>query len=250
MGINIFGIKDAANLTIRNKADKKVFLYTDYATATTNDWTSESVYAKAKNVNAIRWDYGKAGSLKLSFEIFDLKLLSMLAGSDFVTGATDIAVREVLTVGTGNKASIKADPKVGSLLVYTLDEDGLSNIKEQVLGTPASSPDTYSITTLELTFNATSCPVGSKVAVFYVKSSGATAKTLTINADKFSKNFEIIGDTLIRATDGEDQFVQITYLNAKPKSNWSITMSASDTTKLDIEFDLLKDSASTDMIYE
>lgn len=254
MAINIFGIKDAANLTIKNKTDKKIFLYADYATATTNEWTSENVYAKSKNVNAIRWDYGKTGSLKLSFEIFDLKFLSMLAGSDFVTGATDISVREVFTVSTGNKITLGSTPKTGSLLIYTLDEDGLTNIKEQVLGTPASTQDTYSISSLEVTLNATSCPVGSKVVAYYIKTSTATAKTLTVNADKFSKNFEIVADTLIRATDGDDQFVQITYLNAKPKSNWSITMSASDITTLEIEFDLLKDSSSSDMatykIYE
>ena len=70
MAINIFGIKDSANLTIKNKADGKIFLYADYATVTTNDWTSENVYAKSKNVEAIRWDYGKKSTLKLSFEIF------------------------------------------------------------------------------------------------------------------------------------------------------------------------------------
>lgn len=247
MAINIFGIKDSANLTIKNKVDGKVFLYADYATVTTNDWTSDNVYAKSKNVDAIRWDYNKKSTLKLSFEIFDLKILSMMAGSDFITGATDLAVREVLTVGTSNKASITSPAKVGSLLFYKIDDDLLTNLAEQTLGTPASTVNTYSLSSQEATFNATSCPVGSKVVAYYLKTSEATAKTLTVNADKFAANFMIVGDTYIRDTAGEDSFVQITWLNCKPKANWSITMSASDITKIDVEFDLFKDTSSSDM---
>ena len=97
--MSIYGIKDSANFTLKYKsgANKgKVFLYSDYATVATNEWTSEQVYAKSKSVNAIRWDFGRASTLKADMEIFDLKWIALLAGSDFVTGAKDILKREVL----------------------------------------------------------------------------------------------------------------------------------------------------------
>lgn len=85
--MNIYGIKDSANVTIKKKSDGSVFLYSDYATTSTNEWKASNVYAKSKDVNAIRWDYGREGTLKL---------ISMLVGSEFEKGSNNICTREVL----------------------------------------------------------------------------------------------------------------------------------------------------------
>ena len=238
--MNIYGIKDSANFTIKHKAGAnkgKVFLYADYATVATNEWTSEQVYAKSKNVNAIRWDYGRASTLKVDMEIFDLKWIAMLAGSDFVSGAKDILKREVFTVGTDKKATIVGTPVTGSLSVYELDEDGLTNKTELEV------TKDYTISEKAITLVKEGV---SKIAVFYLANT-TEAKTLTINADKYPENYEIFGDTMIRGTDGDDEFVQINYLNVKPKSNFTITMDAGNITTLSAEFDVLKDTASSDM---
>jgi hypothetical protein len=237
--MNIYGIKDSANFTIKHKsgANKgKVFLYADYATVSTNEWTSEQVYAKSKNVNAIRWDYGRASTLKVDMEIFDLKWIAMMAGSDFVKGAKDILKREVLTV-KDKKATMVGTPVTGSLSVYVCDEDGISNEEELVVTTG------YTVSEKEITLVKEGV---TKIAVFYLANT-AEAKTLTINADKYPENYEIFADTMIRGTDGDDEFVQINYLNVKPKSNFTITMDASNITTLSAEFDILKDTASSDM---
>ena len=52
---------------------------------------------------------------------------------------------------------------------------------------------------------------------------------------------------MIRNTAGDDEFVQIHYLNVKPQSNFTITMDANNITTLSITFDVLKDSNSNDM---
>lgn len=237
--MNIYGIKDSANFTVKHKAGAnkgKVFLYADYATVATNEWTSEQVYAKSKNVNAIRWDFGRASTLKVDMEIFDLKWIAMLAGSEFVTGAKNILKREVLTLAD-NKASLAGTPVAGSLSVYTLDDDGISNKAELTV------TDGYTISDKEITVTGEGV---SQIAVFYLLKSDS-AKTLTINADKYPENYEIFADTMIRGTDGVDEFVQINYLNVKPKSNFTITMDASNITTLSAEFDVLKDTASSDM---
>ena len=46
--MSIYGMKDAADLILVNKATGLVDLYIDYANATTSEWTSESVYATKK----------------------------------------------------------------------------------------------------------------------------------------------------------------------------------------------------------
>lgn len=246
--MNIFGIKDSANFTVKYKsgANKgKVFLYSDYATVATNEWTSEQVYAKSKNVNAIRWDYGRASTLKVDMEIFDLKWIAMLFGTEFVTGAKDILKREVLTLAEDKTASLAGTIKEGSLTVYKLEEDGITNGDELVLTTG------YTIADKKIT--VTSGNKGDKIVAYYLEAK-ENAQTLTINADKYPENFEIIGDTMIRNTGGEDKFVQINYLNVKPKSQFTLTLDASNITTLSAEFDILKDTGSSDMatytIYE
>ena len=239
--MNIYGIKDSANFTIKHKsgANKgKVFLYADYATVSTNEWTSEQVYAKSKNVNAIRWDFGRASTLKTDMEIYDLKWIAMLFGTDFVKGNTNILKREVLTLDAEKKVTMAGTVVTGSLSVYTLDDDGLTNLEE------LSATDGYTIA--DKTITVTNGKAGDQIAVYYLEAN-ADAKTLTINADKYPENFEIYADTEIKGTDDSIQFVQIHYLNVKPKSQFTLTLDASNVATISVEFDVLKDSGSSDM---
>lgn len=248
--MNIYGIKDSANFFVKYKsgANKgKTFIYSNYATVATNDWTSEQVYAKSKNVNAIRWDYNRQSTLKVDMEIFDLKWVSMLFGTEFVSGDTDILKREILTVASG-KATIAGELATAPMLeVYKLDDDGISHIDELTVSTEDSpTMGQYKINDREISVNAEDLPDGSKLVVFYLtKKTGA--KTLTISTDKFPQNYEIYADTLIRDTNGVDEFVNIHYLNVKPKSQFTLTMDAGNITTLSVEFDVLKDSGSEDM---
>ena len=247
---NIYGIKDSANFTVKYKAGAnkgKVFVYSDYATASTNEWSSEQVYAKSKNVNAIRWDYGRNATLKVDMEIFDLKWIGMFFGTDFITDTNgkEILKREALTV-SGGKATMVGTPVANSLSVYSLAEDGLTNIAELTAGTTTAKTGEYVLSNKEISVLASDFADGSKIVVYYLEKKTDT-RTLVINADKYPENFEIFADTLIRKTDGEDEFVQIHYLNVKAKSQFTLTMDAANVTTLSAEFDILKDTGSSDM---
>lgn len=241
MSINIYGIKDSANLLIKHKSGVnkgKIFAYADYATVSTNEWTSEQVYARSKSVNAIRWDYNRQSTLAVDMEIFDLRWIAMLAGTDIASGAKDVLKREILTLNSDKKASISGTPTTGSLSVFKLEDDGISNGDELTVATG------YTISDKDIT--ATNGTSGDKIVVYYLENV-ATAKSFTIEADKFPENFEVYADTMIRNTAGDDEFVQIHYLNVKPQSNFTITMDANNITTLSVTFDVLKDSASDDM---
>lgn len=239
--MSIYGIKDSANFTIKYKSGTnkgKIFAYADYATTTTNEWSSDQVYARSKDVNAIRWDYNKNSTLAVDMEIFDLRWIAMLAGTDIVKGSKDILKREVLTLDATKKASIKGTPVTGSLSVFKLEDDGLTNGDELTVDTG------YTISAKEIT--VTNGTEGDRIVAFYMETVADT-KSFTIEANKFPENFEIFADTMIRKTDGEDEFVQIHYLNVKPQSAFTITMDASAITTLSVTFDVLKDTASSDM---
>lgn len=239
--MSIYGIKDSANFTIKYKSGTnkgKIFAYADYATTTTNEWSSDQVCARSKDVNAIRWDYNKNSTLAVDMEIFDLRWIAMLAGTDIVKGSKDILKREVLTLDATKKASIKGTPVTGSLSVFKLEDDGLTNGDELTVDTG------YTISAKEIT--VTNGTEGDRIVAFYMETVADT-KSFTIEANKFPENFEIFADTMIRKTDGEDEFVQIHYLNVKPQSAFTITMDASAITTLSVTFDVLKDTASSDM---
>lgn len=241
MGNNIYGIKDSANLIIKYKSGAKkgdIFAYADYATVSTNEWTSEQVYARSKSVNAIRWDYNRKSTLKVDMEIFDLRWIAMLAGTDISAETKDILKREVLTLDSNKKATITGTPKEGSMSVFELESDNITNGTELVVTTD------YTISTNEIT--VTNGEAGEKIVVYYMQSQ-TSAKSFTIESDKFPENFEVYADTMIRNTAGDDEFVQIHYLNVKPQSNFTITMDANNITTLSITFDVLKDSNSNDM---
>ena len=241
MSNNIYGIKDSANLIIKYKSGAKkgdIFAYADYATVSTNEWTSEQVYARSKSVNAIRWDYNRKSTLKVDMEIFDLRWIAMLAGTDINAETKDILKREVLTLDSNKKATITGTPKEGSMSVFELESDNITNGTELVVTTD------YTISTNEIT--VTNGEAGEKIVVYYMQSQ-TSAKSFTIESDKFPENFEVYADTMIRNTAGDDEFVQIHYLNVKPQSNFTITMDANNITTLSITFDVLKDSNSNDM---
>ena len=238
-----YGIKDAANVVLKKKSDGKPFLKSEYANVTTNEWTSAQTYAMAKGSRAIRWDHAKESTLVMDMEVFELKWLALVAGKDWVTGATDIFKNEVLYASSGNTITIAETPVTGSLSVFKLESDFVTHADEQTAGNPAETPNTYSIDAKVITLNSTTAPEGTAFVVYYMYESGATAQQLTFTANDFPESFEVIADTYIRPKDGGlDEFVQIHYINARPMPNVTLTMDASNAANLSITFDLLPDA--------
>lgn len=248
MSINIFAIKDSANMTFKNKATGKPLMFADYATVTTNSWEAERIFAMSKSTRAIGFDHSKTSTLSVTMEIFELKMLAFLNGEDgFTTGTTNVFKREVLTASATNTITLTDTPLASSLSIFKLESDNLSHGKEQTVGTPATNPDEYSISAKVVTLNSTTAPEGTKFVVYYAMTSAVTAQTLTFSANKFPKNMEVIFDTQIRDLDGVDKYVQIYYPNVQPQANFTLTLSATEIATLELTFDVYKDSDSDNM---
>ena len=244
----LYGIKDCANLSLFDLATGKPVLFSDYANVSTNEWTSERVYANSKGTRAIAWDYDKQGTLQVEMEVFDLKWLAITAGSDIVEGEADVAKREKLNVAS-NKLTVSGSPVEGSIQVVKLKADEIEHDGEALTEVPFSeggavTAGQFMANGNEITLDA-STEDGEAYAVYYVvKDSGA--RTITISADKFPKAFRVVADALIREKEsGKDEFIQIEYPNARPQGNFTVTMSATEATALSVTFDLFpnKDKA-------
>ncbi len=238
----LYGLKDCANLTVKSKNTGDIALYSDYAKTSTIEFTSESVYAYNKTTKAVRWDNNREGTFNTTMEIFNMNIIAMLFGSTLEEKTVPFMKRKVCPV-KGGKATIETDDtiKTGSLAVYKLDtSDMKTNKKEQKVGTPASTEDTYSIDGKVLTLNTATFPDDTGYVVCYYMVD-TEAQTFTVDNVSFPGGYEIYGDTALRNTDQIDEFVQFELMNVKPQSNVTLTMDVDNVCSLEITWDILSD---------
>ena len=245
-----YGVKDVANLTVRNITTKDIIAYQPHANVSTNTWSADQVEAMAHGSRAIIWNFNKQGILTVEMQVFDLIWMSILAGRDWSVGSVDQWVREELTVSASNTVTLGATPNSGTLGVFMLASDGESNGTQQTAGNPATTENEYSISTNIITLNATTAPENSKVVVYYAKASASTSEQLAITSLDFPSNYFITGDTYITPkTGGALEFFQLIFPNAKPQPGWELTLDATTPTTMSITFDLLPDSDNQIALY-
>ena len=238
----LYGLKDCANLTVKSKETNKIKMYADYAKTSTIEFTSESVYAYNKNTKAVRWDKNREGTFKTTMEIFTMDIIAMLFGSELEEKQIPFMKREVCQV-KGGKATLTTQDtiKTGTLAVYKLDSSDMkTNLKEQIVGTPSSAENTYSIADKVITLNTTTFPDDTGyIACYYMVDTNA--QTFTVDNVSFPGGYEIYGDTALRNTDQVDEFVQFELMNVKPQSNVTLTMDVDNVCSLEITWDILSD---------
>jgi hypothetical protein len=247
-----YGIKDCANLTLRDKARKMPAIYSDYANVSTNEWSADRVFANAKGTNAIAWDSNKKSTLQVTMEVFDLKWLAILSGSEIEKKDTQLSKREVVYVDDTKVAHLANVPVDGSVAVIKLEADKKTHDGEPLAdydGEEVPATGQVKVVSKDITFAADAI-TGDAYAVYYlVPATGV--RVMEIKASKFPKAYEVVGDVQIRNQQtGEDEFVQIEYPNARPQANFTITMSATDPTSLEGTFDLFPDEDDNMAVYK
>jgi hypothetical protein len=237
----LYGIKDCANLTLFDKATGQPSIFSDYANVSTNDWKATRVYANSKGARAIAWDHNREGTLTVEMEVFDLKWLALLAGTEITEGEAQVAKREVVKVDATKKATITGTPVAGSIAVVKVGADEIEHVDApltEVVSAPTSTQ--FSVVANEITF-ATDAVEGEAYAVYFL-TLDTSVRSFVISSDKFPKAFEVVADALIREKEsGTDEFVQINFPNARPQSNFTVTMDTANPTKLSVTFDLFPD---------
>ena len=125
--MSTYGMKDAANIIIVKRGTKTPILKADYANTTGAEWKSDRVYAKKKGANAIAWDSARTGTLTMDTELFDLKLLALVAGDELHQGASEIFQNEKFQLKDDHLIGLKYKPLEGSVSVFKLKDDGLTH---------------------------------------------------------------------------------------------------------------------------
>ena len=236
----LYALKDCANLRVEEAKGGKVALFVNYAKTTSLEFTSEQVFAYNKNVKAVRFDSNREGTFTTEMEVFPMDIIPLLFGTKFNNKTVPWAKREVLKV-TNGQAMLEGTPKTGSLQVYkVMEDDKLTHVAEQTVGA-VSTANKYALEGQNLTFNTTETfAEDGYVACYYFVDT--EVKTFTVDNVSFPAGYVIYGDTAMRGTDQEDNFVQFKLHNVKPQSNASLTMDTDDICRLTITWDVMGDS--------
>lgn len=244
--MSLYGIHDSSNLVLVSNKTKKQVLFSNYCNKTNIKFTSSDDYAMKKGVKAIGWSKNREGTYDVEMQVFDLKWISILMGSEFKTGVISINKRAVLPVTSGS-ATLPETPKTGSLAVFkTSDATGMEQLDEQKVGATTAT-NNYSISGNTLTFNTTTTFADDGyIVVYYLVDSDDTAQTFTIKADEFPTGYTCWADTTIKGEDNVEKQVQYQMCNIKPQSNMEISFDSDAVTTLTCTFDIFAD-ANNDM---
>ena len=243
----LYALKDCANLRVENAQTGKVDLFVNYAKTTTLEFESSQTYAYNKNVKAVRFDSNREGTFTTTMEVFPMNIIPLLFGTKFSNETVPWAKREVLKVTSGS-ATLTGTPKVGTLQVFkVMDDDKLTHVAEQKVGTPTTTENTYSISGSTLSFNTTTFAEDGYVACYYFVDQAA--KSFVIDNVSFPGGYRIYGDTALKGTDQADNFVQFKLHNVKPQSNATLTMDTDNICSLEITWDVMGDSEGNMMTW-
>ena len=229
-----FALKDAANITVIDRADKKPFMYSDYLNSCSLNISSEAVYARAKGINKISFDGAKEGTFTMETEIFEFKYLALIIGGMVAKEDAEISKRFVGSVNGENKIVLPEKAVEGSISVFRLDKDKKTHIEEVAVELVEENDGKTEIT-LPAEILATDV-----VAVYYLLNVPSATK-IKVSDKVEGKSFQIDGITSIRNEFGEDELFQIRIFNAKPQTNAELTLSAENVSTFSATFDIMVD---------
>jgi hypothetical protein len=249
-------IKEVLNFEVLNYSTGASLFYADYASNTSIENSAERLDLRGGqgNYKLVSFDHTKNALMKNELPLVDLSFIELLTGKSMNVGSVNVHKREVLLASAGNTITLSATPVTGTLKVYLL-EGNRDNGTEQTVGTPGSNQNEYSISGAIITLNSTTAPEDTKIVVSYDYATAATARRLTFTADKFPSYFRITADGLVTdEVTGESYVVKFDFKKVKPQNNFTLTMSSTDATKLDITWDLYavdvtNDDGTTDKVY-
>lgn len=194
--MSTYGLKDASNITFVKRGTTTPVLYIDYANQTNTQWQSNRVYAKKKGTQAIAWDSARTGKLTIQTEMFDLRLLAMMAGDDDLhKGTNTIFKRKVFQLQGDRLIDLGVKPVEGSVSVFRVDDKDkrehiteipmlvsgdAGSVPQMVTDVAVSAKDTTATITWSSTANATSYVVyRNGVAIGYPAGTSFNDSNLT-----------------------------------------------------------------------
>ncbi len=245
---NRWAIRDAGEATFYDLVDGHAIVTLSTLKTSGIETTGETVYAQGGQGNARLVGFSSNRQSTLTFEdaIFDNEAVAMLTGNDLVEGTKIIDFNEIKST-VADKITLSKTPNGAIVSVYKVNADG-TNGQEYTLGDPVANQYDYSVSDKTLTFN-TATVDGTKFRIYYKVATAADTKTVKVTSDMFGGNFKVVLDVLVVDEFTKKAFQgQLVVPNAKFMDNFNLSFSADgDPATLNLEMEVLKSPASTDM---
>jgi hypothetical protein len=240
---NTFAIKEVLDFNVSEYAESGYgdFLFSvDYAGSTNIATTAERLPIRGGqgNYKILDLDHTKNCNFNSVLPIVDIVALATKLGRSVITGATLAPKKDILSADATNKITLTQTPATGTLRIYKLSGERDLGV-EQVVGTPGTTENKYSISVKEVTLNATTAPVGTKFVAFYDYTSGAAAQNIKITAADFPSFITITGRGLVD-DDVAGKKVPITFKihKAKVVTDFELTMQSDSATEIPFDCDV------------
>ena len=235
-----FANREVCDLTVCDYATQRPIHVIDYANATSNELTGETVYAYGGQGHPRRVAFhgDKGGTLAVETQMMTSELFAIATGAE-VSNEAKFIKRLELTAETGSITVPEGTTLVeGSLTVYEADDD---------MGTPVEATLAGSTITLGGDNESSS----GAFIVYGIENITSGVKKLSIKAKTFPKDVTIYGETLMRGEDGVDYAYKLIVYKASPQPNMTFGFSNNgDPVSITITFDIMadKDDNMMDMI--
>lgn len=230
-----YGIKEVADVTFytisETGAPNAPALYLDTLKVSTIETTAEETYAQGGKGNArlIGWDFNKEITLTLQDALFSAKSLAIMFG----------AAGSITEHVNCNEASHSSD-LIMRTRTFVADSTAMPSNEIIIRGKTYTKLNQK---VFDAEGKAVTGPLSKDTKYFESFDLAATdLAVITINADTFSENYYITGDTYIKnEASGADEFFQFVVPKAKISSDVTLTLEAEgDPTVFDMTITVLR----------
>lgn len=239
---NTFAIKEVLDYNVFEYSTSgygDLLFMVDYAKSSSINTTAERLPIRGGqgNFKLLDMDHSKDCTFSSMLPLVDIGALAVKLGKSIATGAKSTPTKQILTASASNTITLAKTPLTGTLKVYKLENERDLGT-EQAVGTPATTVDTYSISELVITLNATTAPAGTKFVVTYEYTSGTAAQNIKITATDFPSFITITGRGLVD-DDQEGKKIPVSFKvhKAKVQPQFELTMASDSATEIDFTTD-------------
>lgn len=223
--------REVCDVDIRDIKTKKPFMFFDTANTTTENITSEAVYAMAKGAKRIAFPNPMDGTVTIEAQVYPFEIFLLYSGGSIESEAA-VPKRDVVKCTTAGELAVPAGAVAGTVFVFKKDEWG----ETEIAGTYSSATNKFTATT------ASDIAVDSEYELGYLLTKSTGVKKITFNDKNKANAYYICMNTLDK--DEEDVLTpyKMIFYKAQPQRNFELSQSSEgDPASITITFDLLSD---------
>jgi hypothetical protein len=223
--------RQVCDVDIRDLATKEPYLWFDTANTTTQNITSDAVYAMANGAKRIAFHNPLDGTATIEAQIVPFKFYAMMAGGEIESKAVYADKKEIQATVVG-KLTLPANVLVGTAFAYPAGSfaDETKLIKGTFTGTEFTATTPGDI------------KVNEAYEVGYIISKESGVSKVSINNKKAPKAFYVTCNTVEKDENDVITPFKMTLYKATPQRSFELSQSSEgDPASITMTFDVLED---------